>query len=111
MAGLPEVQRIGDSVSDEIQCPECEGSGSHALAPSLRVKCGFCLGSGMVGGAHEPAEDPEPPPPPPAWRQPAIVQSGLCGYCLGAKEVTSLRRDADENPATLVTVPCPKCAG
>lgn len=96
-------------MSDVIRCPECEGAGSRELAPSLRVWCGFCLGAGIVGGSHEPAEDPEPPAPPPVWRQPAVAQSGLCGHCLGAGKVTSLGLDDDENPTTLVTVPCPSC--
>lgn len=111
MAALPAMQGIRDEVSDEIRCPGCGGSGSHELAPSLRLWCGFCLGAGIVGGAHEPAEDPVPPAPPPVWRQPAVAHSGLCGCCLGAKEVTSLGLDENENPTTLVTVPCPRCAG
>lgn len=107
-------------MTDKIDCPECGGAGESRTG-SLRLLCQFCLGASYVGGDNEPADDgpqyredgwktPEEGeeydpavhgPLPAAGSHPAVRSSGLCPTCLGAGVVTS---------ATMVELPCPRCA-
>jgi hypothetical protein len=108
-------------MSDEIVCPQCEGTGEQRIG-SLRLLCRFCHGRKVVGGDHEPAEggprynargwkipeegeeyDPAVHGPlPPASDHPAVRESGLCLLCLGAGVVVA--------EGTYVETPCPVCS-
>lgn len=106
-------------MTDPITCPECGGTGEQRIG-TLRLACRFCHGAGQVGGEYEPAEgghqrtdgyrtptegeeyDPQVHGPLPAARDhPAVLGSGLCRTCLGARVVVS---------STLIEAPCPECA-
>src|SRR5713226_8331819 len=57
---MPDVRRVRDcGMTDEIECPDCAGLGTSTIGP-LVLRCQLCLGSGKVGGKHEPAEDLSP---------------------------------------------------
>ncbi|TMQ90895.1 hypothetical protein ETD83_33380 [Actinomadura soli] len=105
-------------MSDEIECPECGGTGEERLGP-LQLMCMFCHGRKVVSGEHEPADDgsrgPGWPgeaeehdarvhgPLPPVWEHPAVRGSGLCTHCLGAGVVVS--------EGSYAEAPCPVCSG
>ncbi|MEV0145862.1 MULTISPECIES: hypothetical protein [unclassified Nonomuraea] len=88
-------------MTDPITCPECQGQKGERLG-HLFLACQFCGGLGWVGGEHEPAErGKEPPPdgPPPAWEhkvwsEPYISAQLCCRYCLGARRVTHVDKEA-----------------
>ncbi|MFB4294778.1 hypothetical protein ACBI99_44615 [Nonomuraea sp. ATR24] len=112
MGAVLHLPWVRPRVTDPITCPECGGQRGERLG-TLFLACRFCGGRGVVGGAHEPAEQSaEPPPggPPPAWQHrvwqdPWIAAAIGCRYCLGSRQVTHV----DDEKGTLVTVPC-SCA-
>lgn len=106
-------------MTDPITCPQCGGSGAQHLG-ALTLQCRFCQGRGKVGGEFEPAEgghqrtdgyrnpvegeeyDPDVHGPLPAvGTHPAVIGSGLCTTCLGARVVVG---------SMLAEVPCPACS-
>lgn len=101
-------------VNDEIECPECGGTGEQRLGP-LRLMCVFCDGRKVVGGAPEQAEDgprhrrgeasgtERRGRPPAVWEHPAVRGSGLCPHCLGAGVVVA--------GGSYAEAPCPVCSG
>ncbi|WP_147339525.1 hypothetical protein [Actinomadura spongiicola] len=84
-------------VSDEIECPECGGTGEERLG-SLRLLCALCQGRKQVGGNTEPPDDE----PRAVWEHPAVRSSGLCPHCLGAGVVVAGGNYAE--------APCPVCS-
>ncbi|WUH97138.1 hypothetical protein OHR68_26825 [Spirillospora sp. NBC_00431] len=108
-------------MSDEIECPECGGTGEQRLGP-LQLMCMFCHGRKVVGGGRGPRdggtrynaqgwkvpEDGETydaqvhGPLPPVWEHPAVRSSGLCTRCLGAGVVVA--------EGTYAEAPCPVCS-
>ncbi len=100
-------------MSDEIECPDCQGQGSKKYSgPSgaVELACLFCSGTGRVGGANEPAEEHSPEPPPdghPVWKDPAV--NGMpCKVCLGTGKVVNLSSAAGST-GRLIEMPCPAC--
>ncbi|MFI0483162.1 hypothetical protein [Actinomadura sp. 9N215] len=95
-------------MSDEIECPECGGTGEQRLGP-LQLMCMYCHGRKVVGGEHEPADDGRRfdvrgnGPLPPVWEHPAVRASGLCTHCLGAGVVVA--------EGSYAEAPCPVCSG
>ncbi|MFI0373101.1 hypothetical protein ACH35V_35015 [Actinomadura sp. 1N219] len=105
-------------MSDEIECPECGGTGEQRLGP-LQLMCMFCHGRKVVGGEREPADDgprhrlfpgeggeydaQAHGPLPPVWDHPAVRGSGLCTHCLGAGVVVA--------EGSYAEAPCPVCSG
>ncbi len=96
-------------MTDPITCPECQGRRGTRFSGGLFLQCHFCQGRGWVGGQHEPAERGDHPPPirPPAWQHPALQDTELCGYCLGAGEIIQLG-GGEERATSLGAAPCPR---
>ncbi|GAA4240514.1 hypothetical protein GCM10022254_65450 [Actinomadura meridiana] len=90
-------------VSNEIECPECGGTGEQRLGP-LQLLCQYCHGRRVVGGTprNAPQGDEDHDPLPPVWEHPAVRSSGLCTHCLGAGVVVA--------EGTYAEAPCPVCA-
>lgn len=111
VGALQDLRGDGPGMTDPITCPECLGAKGERLG-SLFLACRFCGGLGLVGGAHEPAEESPAPPegPPPPWLHPAVAASGLCPRCLGACKLVGLG-GGDQRATQIVEVDCPDCAG
>jgi DnaJ-class molecular chaperone len=107
------MQRNRQSVSDRLDCPQCDGTGEDTLGP-LTVMCTFCRGYGYVGDDNEPAERDEPDGDFDPYEQPQGLAgnepgAGLpgCPACLGTGKVVSV--GDVRRPSTLVETPCPMC--
>lgn len=100
-------------MSDEIECPDCQGTGSRKYGgpgQGIEVVCLFCSGVGRVGGSNEPAEEHSSEPPAdghPVWKDP-VTKGAVCRVCLGSRKVVNLSR-AGEKTGRLIEVPCPAC--
>jgi DnaJ-class molecular chaperone len=102
-------------VSDEIVCPDCQGTGSRRYGSdneAIELVCLFCSGLGVVGGSNEPAEEHASEPPAdghPVWKDPAT--KGLtCRMCLGTRRVVNLSA-AGNKTGKVIEMPCPGCSG
>lgn len=115
-------------MTDRIACPECAGRTETHIG-SLRLRCRFCHGRGVVGGGFEPAEggrqrrdgyrkpeegeqyDPDEHGPLPAvWEHPVTSDLGCCRTCLGAGEVMHLGDIYRARAERGVMIPCPACS-
>jgi len=106
---MHDLPRIGNSLTDRLECPECGGTGEQAIG-SLRLGCLFCRGLGYVGDDNEPAEEThEPPAPAPVWEAPAVRSLTFCRVCFGSGTVVNLG-GTGEPTGKLVEMPCPACS-
>jgi hypothetical protein len=107
MGRVHPVQRDRARMTDRITCPECDGTKGEQLG-HLFLACQFCGGLGWVGGPNEPAQRGEAPPPEPSpvWAHPAMAGTGLCLYCMGAREVIHVAGGVGD---PVRRGPCPVC--
>lgn len=77
---------------DGPACPTCRGTGRLVLTGQgggtwIELSCRACYGSGIEGTAAPVAKAPDRERQPPVGEHAAVVESGLCRRCLGARTI------------------------